>query len=32
MVDRSILSNGYISGLKEVRFIRSSSYSRVWFD
>jgi len=32
VVDRSTLSNGCVSGLKEVRFVRSSSYGRVRFD
>jgi hypothetical protein len=32
VVGRSSLSNGCVSGLKEVRFVRSSSYGWVWFD
>ena len=32
MVDRSTLSNDCVSGLKEVRFVRSGSYGRVRFD
>ena len=32
MVGRLTLSIGCISGLKEVRFVRSSSYGRVRFD
>ena len=31
MVDRSTLLNGCVSGLKEVGFVRLSSYGRVRF-
>jgi len=32
VVDRLTLLNGCVSGLKEVRFVRSSLYGRVRFD
>jgi hypothetical protein len=32
VVGRSTLLNGCVPGLKEVRFVRSSSYGRVRFD
>jgi hypothetical protein len=32
VVDRSILLNGCVSRLKEVRFVRSGSYGRVRFN
>jgi len=32
MVGRLTLSIGYVSGLKEVRFVQSSSHGQVQFD